>query len=130
MTTTVWPARRVGERILCGLQVDGRYVCQGEIAKIVILPFYDDQGLRDPEHASIRMPRGLMRDPATPNHWVPNLRSRRREDDGRTGDVSRRRLIKSTSKANVVAKTPWTRECPHCGCTAIVESAVLNSPEK
>ena len=36
MTPTVWLARRVGERILCGRQVDGRYVCQGFIAPVAL----------------------------------------------------------------------------------------------
>ena len=109
MTPTVWPARRVRERILCGRQVDGRYVCQGFIAPVAY--FVDKPRARRPSTSTV-----IEEQADGSIHLRETTRPRppRNTPDGWT----RWPLLKD-----------FTRECPHCKCTAQVNSTVLESKQ-
>ena len=109
MTRTVWPARRVKDLVLCGRMVDGRHVCQGEIGRIVRDPLS-----RYPSGELVGLPAGMMRDALGSTHWIPNARGAARH-------------LRLGTKWQPVVRYPWTRTCPHCGCVARVDSAVLES---
>lgn len=109
---TEWPARRVADRILCGRQVAGRYVCQGEIATV--------------GHAYgrdwARLPRGLYTEPGSePPHWILQARVER-------GSPARpRRSCRSGRPPRDYGypALPLTRDCPHCRSRNAVTDATL-----
>lgn len=139
MSRTIWLARRVGDRILCGRMVDGRYVCQGEIADV-------DKRIRSKPKPRLRA--GLTADPPLENgdiaHWRESMRSveqrkrgQRLRGHGLVGErmVSGRRYPEWAIKTRGApewspAAMPFTTPCPHCGCIARVQSAVLNSTQQ
>ena len=108
---TIWPARRVNDRVLCGRMVDGRHVCQGEIGRIVRDPL-----ARYPSGELVALPAGMMAVALGSTHWVPNAR----------GGGRGRRL---GAKWHPVIRYPWTRACSHCGCVARVDAVVLQSED-
>jgi hypothetical protein len=129
-STVVWPARRVGDRILCGRKVADRYVCQGELAHIewpVLLPDM-------PAVEMITLPGGYTEDPPGSNHWRMTERAVRQRARGRKPQGAKRNVRPAmTSDPNLPPPVQrgfpgpeWTRECPHCACTARITSAVLD----
>jgi len=141
---TIWRARRAGDRILCGRQVppgSGVYVCQGEIAV-----------MHEAWHAKpkVRLPAGLaVGHPLEPDdvaHWHETARARSQRGRGQKaaghGTVGESSTV-AGHQARVpawavktrhapmwsAAAMPFTRDCPHCKCTARVDSAVLESPQ-
>lgn len=133
---TVWPARRVGDRILCGRQVDGRYVCQGELAAVerpLIIPGVNQE--------VITLPGGYTEDPPGSHHWRRTARATEQAKAGRTPKGTRRSVRPPSAPPDPALPAPvargfpgplWTRRCPHphCGCVARVDSAVLLSPQR
>ena len=111
---TQWPARRSGDRILCGRMVNGRYVCQGEIADMIQGPY----GLRP-------YLRGFVE--ASVGHWEPSRTAREKMARGRRPSHKARPVNAAGEKVRPiqVPEVPWSRDCPHCGCLAIVQSGVL-----
>ena len=106
---TEWLARRVGDRMLCGRQVAGQYVCQGFVADVSQFGGKDVAGF----------PHGYVEDP--PGWFLPNARSRR------TGGRPRLRRPRLEPGIDVVPQRPSIsplREvrtrCQHCGITALV----------
>lgn len=98
---TVCPARRVGDVILCGRKVGGRYVCQGELATIG----------RQQGREWVGLPRGVFAEPGTqPEHWRPTERARR----GKPDSGPRYLLAGDRSRYYSFAALPLTRDCPHC----------------
>ena len=139
MTSTIWPARRVGDVILCGHLVGGRYDCQGEIAVV-------DKRRRSTLKA--RLPGGLTAvDPLAEGdaaHWRETSRAQSQRDRGQrtrghgvVGDnlVGGRRFPEWAIKTRGApewspAAMPFTRACPHCRCIGRVDSAVLDSAQE
>jgi hypothetical protein len=127
---SVWEARRVGERILCGRQVppeSGLYVCQGEIATI-------DRFIDRPR---VALPAGLTQLPSIVgddriDHYTFTARARRQKargqqpaGHGQVGPmISNRRT--PTGAWHTIERS-FTRDCPHCGLPNRVTSAVLQS---
>lgn len=108
--TTEWPARVVGDRVLCGRQLVAirQYVCQGQLADV-----REVGGRRVAAY-----PSGYVEDP--PGWFLPTARSRqsggtprlrRPVTDNPGGGPSR--------DATAPLRVTRTR-CPHCRCTAIV----------
>ncbi len=64
---TTWPARRVGDRILCGRKVAGRHVCQGELATVERLIAGSDARVAQ---TVITLPTGYVEDPPGSHHWL------------------------------------------------------------
>jgi hypothetical protein len=99
---TVWNARRSGNRILCGRQVNGRYVCQGVVALVF-------------GSATIEPPPEMVEDP--PGFLRPTTRRLRKEADRRRskfpGPDDEDRLERPSPRL------PWRTACPHC--KALVE---------
>jgi hypothetical protein len=144
-SSKIWMARRVGDRILCGRQVDGRYVCpMGEIAKVA--PLIHTSRWRSVRRGfdmerGIVLPPGLKPDPpleaGDAAHWVPTSRARQQIANERHNPGNRRRRPygrdRTTLPAAVgVPEVPFTRDCPKCQCTIRVTAAlsvVLDSPE-
>jgi hypothetical protein len=121
-SSTVWPARRVGNRILCGRQVDGRYVCQGVIA------FVTEDWVR----VRVMLPPGMVEDSPGSHVWRQTSRAGQRAADGR-GSVRRHLPKEGTSPLPMnEPPIPWRRSCPHpgCRCTALVDSAVLELTQR
>jgi hypothetical protein len=146
---TAWPARRSANRVLCGREVGGRYVCQGEVARIdcpsrralewsPTVPHHPIEP-HDPRDGPefVFLPPGLKESPPGSGHWVPNSRGRRIADrhgapTSSTGRqvgqrvVDRMRPSESTAALHPMT-LPFTRPCPHCGTIAEVTAAVLES---
>jgi hypothetical protein len=133
---TEWLARRVGDRVLCGRQVAGRYVCQGEIAEMVWtrvqLP-----GLPD-EWVPVLGP-GFTKVPGT-NHWRQQRRAARQTAEGRAARGNLRGSsdpatfegmpedrVPVLKRVGPVPLDDWTRDCPHCGAIARVRRDLLKS---
>jgi hypothetical protein len=128
---TVWEARRVGERILCGRQAppeSGLYVCQGEIATI-------DRFVDRPR---VALPAGLKLVPSIVgddriDHYTTTARAKQQKSRGQRpvgyGQVgpmiSNRRT--PTGHWHAIERPNFTRDCPHCGKPNRVTSAVLQS---
>jgi hypothetical protein len=145
---TIWPARRSGGRILCGRKVDGRFVCQGELAYAIgvatipvedLAEFNSYIGAENDTPAPapyVSLPPGMTEDPPGSGTWRMTSRARRRVAEGRLGrnrgnetfSLARRRSSTSSVEAAVTdsARLPLRRECPHCGCLAEVTAAVLD----
>ena len=131
--TTEWLARRVGERILCGRQVDGRYVCQGELARVESLLLDGALAKVFTNNEVVTLPTGYVEDPPSSHHWRLSSRARRQMQEHRQ-PVGTQRKFAGPPVTNVpdvpyvqrgFPGPDWSRECPHCGCTARVTSAVL-----
>lgn len=113
MTRVAWPARRVKGSLRCGKKVDGRYDCQGIIARIVRFRRPDGEMA-----APIAVPHaGMAPDGPGSHHWRPSTQAQRQQVEGRAplGHAYRRSLP-------APPETPWTMNCPHCGCLAIVNA--------
>ena len=138
MTSTIWPARLVGDQILCGRVVVGRQRCPGEIAIV---------DRRSRSRPKPRLPAGLTAILPTEGdvvHWQETSRAadqRRRgqrvRGHGVVGDaqVGEHRVPAWAIKTRGApewspAAMPFTRVCPVCRCIARVDSAVLNSAER
>jgi len=111
-----WPARRVGDRVLCGRQDahSGRYICQGEIGHIVPDPLR-----RYASGELVGLPLGMKRASLGSTHWVPSARNKR-------GGSLRTTRIPETEWHPVITY-PWTRACPDCDVASIVMLDVLSS---
>jgi hypothetical protein len=116
MSSKVWPARISGDRMLCGREVAGRYVCQGEIAFLA----FAAGGQRRPGL------RGMVEEPAGSNHWQPTVTGKEKLEAGYKRPAYKRRLTTPDGRRVYPVKVPdagWTRECPHCACTNVVDGA-------
>lgn len=100
-----WPARLVGERVLCGRQVAGRYVCQGELAEWF-----------GPNHTMVE--NGIVSEAHGSRSRRLSARSQRKADEGRSPAVIR--------GAERIFEGPWTRKCPHCGVLALIDPERLS----
>lgn len=111
---TEWPARRSGDRILCGRMVDGRHVCQGEIAGMM----RGASGMRP-------FLRGFVE--ASPGHWEPSRTAREKMARGQRPAHKALPVNAAGEKVRPIQapEPPWSRDCPHCGCVAVVQSGVL-----
>jgi hypothetical protein len=105
MKSTAWPGRIVGDRVECGRQVEGRYVCQGILAEY----------LGDGRTGRVD---GLHESPPGSNHWSLNARSKRKAELG--GHSPRRH-----TGFEIIMPERWTRDCPHCGCVALIDATLL-----
>ena len=108
MTGTSWPARRIGDRIVCGRQVAARYVCQGDLATI------SGQG---PDGTPIvLLDLGMVEDPLGSNHYRLSRRGQRKVTEGRDPEYH---------KGGRSVRVTWTRDCPHCKAVALVDVTLL-----
>lgn len=141
--TTLWPARRVKDKILCGRQVAGRYVCTGELATVrttgmlrgVTLPAGVKTGpsiLADPN------------DPYDPQHGIDHVdwtaRAKRQMAAGRQpeGHGAVRPGLDRGLPGEVRGRRGWprpaqmtfefTRRCPNCHVVGVVDPKRL-APE-
>jgi hypothetical protein len=120
---TTWPARRVEDgpvigRLLCGRQVNGRYVCQGLVAHTA------SEGI--PARVRVMLPQGLVEDPPGSRFWRQTSRATQRASE-RRGSV-RRHVPKGDTTPQPLNEPsiPWQRACPHCRSIAIVTEDVLS----
>jgi hypothetical protein len=134
MSGVEWHARRVGNRIVCGRKVAGRYVCQGELADVERLIAGPDARVAA---EVITLPAGYVMDPPGSGHWRLTARARDQAERNRQPRGIRRQTAGELGSAPGIPRVlrglpgpDWTRECPHCGCTARVTSAVLDSPQR
>lgn len=112
--TTEWPARRtVNGNVMCGRMVGGQHVCQGPIGEIDGSEF-------------LFLP-GIVEDPERPGWWRPTARSAQRIKEGRMPRWHRTTRATSGEKVLIwkAPSLPARYPCPHCGCIAIIDSAVL-----
>ena len=129
-----WPARRVGDRLLCGRPApDGG--CRGEIATIgrtvgsVDRPGYPDVP-RGQIAEYVKVPGGMTDDPPGSGHWRPTARAARREAKGRRPALAEPRWPPARwpdgpwTSLNPSA-LPFRRRCPVCNVLAIVTADVL-----
>lgn len=113
---TTWPARQAGpgreQLLLCGRQVDGRFVCQGVIGIAV-------------ENDTLMLS-GMTEDPPGSGDWRPTARARAKDSEGRRAKTMRHETAGrfdtylGWEADPLVMPLPWRRACPHCGCMAIV----------
>jgi len=108
---TVWPARRVGDRILCGRPAPNGG-CRGEIATVFRLR----DGLGEEAGQSVLMPSGITRAPD--GEWVRSARATRKRADGRKPEPRPHGLA---------AELPFRRRCPVCNVLAEVGPDLLPS---
>jgi hypothetical protein len=108
----VWPARRVGYRILCGRPVPNGG-CRGEIA------WATNEG-------GAVLPPGLKQDAS--GAWVATARAERKHADGRAIKSVLRspRTPESIGRA-AATEVPFRRKCPTCGFLAEVTADLLKS---
>lgn len=140
MTTRVtrWPARRVGDRLLCGRPAPGRGYCAGEIA--TVRPVSRDGQIVD----GATLGAGFAEDPPGSHHWRMTERTAALADaaaDARRGwrgskseKVALRRFVRSRATGPFAGDPglgilfpdlPWSRACPVCNVVAEVTDAVL-----
>jgi hypothetical protein len=131
MSGAEWPARRSGDRIVCGRLVAGRHVCQGELARVERLIPGQDSGVAQ---EVITLPTGFVEDPPGSHHWRLSARAQQQMAASRAAVGTRRRTAGALGSAPDVPRVlrglpgpDWTRECPHCKCTARVTRVVLYS---
>jgi hypothetical protein len=114
---TVWPARRVGNRILCGRPApDGG--CRGEIARA--LPGGRAGELQAPP------PGGFVESPPGSGNWEPGRTATDKMATGRA-PTYRRKARTNVGVVHVRRQPtyPWRRRCPTCGVTAEVSADLL-----
>ena len=113
----VWPARRVGDRLLCGRPCSP--ACRGEIARNVT-------------GGNVTLPTGLVQEPPGSGTWVLNSRARRKLTD-RFGPTGRK--LGYFMKPNrdgpwmtdrQIAAVPFRRRCPVCNVLAEVTADLLH----
>jgi hypothetical protein len=109
---TTWPARRVGDRILCGRPVpDGG--CRGEIATVEIptdgAPWF-------------AIPIGFKEEPPGSHIWLPKRRTRKRAGRPMTFASGGRSYVHIPQ-----ASPPFWRACPVCNVLAEVTADLLES---
>lgn len=137
---STWTARRSGARVLCGRNVSGRYVCQGEIARINRHgQAAGDELSADPDdgHEVVFLMPGYVEDPPLSGTWRPSARRRKMTGRGQSvtlntdrqvgqRDAARMRTPASTA-AFMPMRLPFRLPCPHCGMLAEVPVDVLSS---
>lgn len=150
LADVTWTARQVGYRILCGHQVDGRYDCGGELARVISGWHSMPDGTSSPDDLStmldlstlgvVSLGEGFVEDPPGSAHW---RRTNRAERQLEAGDTPRSRRSMGSwgspptrsypdwpgTPPEYAHPAPWTRECPRCGRTAIVQFALLWTTE-
>lgn len=120
---TVWPARRVDTRLLCGRQTSVSGGCRGEIARI------NDGG----EAPVAELQFGMIEDPPGSHYWRPSNRAKAQMARGqrRVGGHAVRAMRAGRVDGRIFATTrpalPWTRHCPVCHVLAEVTASVLRS---
>ena len=131
-----WPARRVGDRILCGRPApDGG--CRGEIATVGRM-VHEDNGPDDPDRGRIEdrivLPRGLTEDPPGSARWRWTARASRARAAGRRPDPRFRNPEEDAPQAQRESLTghraprlPLWRQCPVCNVLAEVSPDMLTS---
>lgn len=140
---TIWPARRVKDRILCGRQVAGRYVCTGELAKIGRVGY--KRGVVRPV-GTTALPSILadQNDPYDERHRIDHVdwsaRAKRQIAEGRRpdahlerGDRGGRGLPGEFHSRAGWPRSPlmeyeFTRRCPNCDGIGLVDPKRL-APE-
>jgi len=117
---TEWRTRRTWNgNVLCGRRgPDGQYACQGPIGAVAADGIF-------------RFPPGIVQDLSRPGWWQGTRHSQRKMA---VGELSRwRHVSTSTGGERVLVwkepTLPARRSCPHCNCTAVIDSAVLDSPQ-
>jgi hypothetical protein len=134
---TIWPARRVGDRILCGRRVAGRYVCQGQLASA-------STSAAGPRQ--VAFPSGFVEDPPGFMRLVPGVA--RRTEEGRLPNLGRKAILRPVPargkpsdlakgspeafgrkaiRVRIVPTLPVRAKCPHCRTLAIVGAGLLDS---
>ena len=143
--TTVWPARRVGDRILCGRPApDGG--CRGEIATVARRGQRPDgvtgtrreavdlgdlgqlpTGWREVE--VVVLPSGMVEDPPGSGFWRPTARARGQAARGQrpTGDVRAEAARRPRGEIFGEVELPIRRACPVCNVIAAVGRDVIRS---
>lgn len=140
---TSWPARRVGDQILCGRPAPSRGYCSGRLAEVHRAggAKYDpppEDGRRKTGRLGfdlyeyVQLPYGLTEDPPGSGTWRPTARSLRR-----TVRQARPRLpfadrddYRSRGGASSLVRhptLPLTRACPVCHVLAVVAGDLLES---
>lgn len=114
-----WPARRTATGALfCGRQVDGRFVCQGEVGTTQSGVVFGPLG-------HVQRDDGLM---------VEGSEARRKRLQGRASATYRRmpdadgetfgEILDGLTRP--VAKLPFRAVCPHCSVLVIVDERVVS----
>jgi hypothetical protein len=116
---TSWPARRVGDRILCDRPSAPR--CRGEIATVVT-----GAGSGEPGVSWFVLPFGFKEEPKGSHVWIPRVRTRSRSgrpwpEPALTG--SERKATSYTGPWPTEA--PFWRRCPICNVLAEVTADLL-----
>ena len=133
---SVWTARRVRKRILCGRTSQGRYVCGGVLAQVI-------QGFRSKADGSstddpatmldlstlgvVALPEGFVEDPPGSAFWRPSSRPnrQRRELASWGSPPGRPHPDWSGTPPDFAHPAPWSRDCPRCGQRATVPFPLL-----
>ena len=97
--------------------VEGQHNCQGEIAQLRL----STGGVL---RASLK---GFVETPPGSGWWEPTTTSREKLAIGRQPSNKARPLDARGRRVRPVKVPdyPWRRKCPHCNCTALVDSGVL-----
>ncbi len=119
-TPTVWPARRVGWRILCGRPAPGRGFCSGEIATVEYSLDID----RATDETIVLDP-GWTEDPPGSGTWRPTARAKRQLARGQI--PNNLRVDPSGFGPLKTPALPWRRRCPVCAVLAEVTVDLLSS---
>ena len=117
---TIWPARRSGNRVLCGRTspLDGQYVCQGEMAQIrLAYGGAADDWTDAAEQEQIVLPPGMTQDPPRSRNWRLTSKAQRAPEGGRR-PVGQKRHQGDGGTTMVgpweAPSLPFRRRCPHC----------------
>jgi len=129
-----WPARRVGDRILCGRPVPDRGYCGGLIATVNDTPVELLEGRAHMlEGPRAELPWGMVRDRPGSHFWRPSNRAKNQAARGQKAPGHAVRASRAASRdgrllpGNAPA-LPWTRRCPECNVLVEVTAALLESP--
>lgn len=145
---TTWAARRskaAASRnlILCGRMVAGKFVCQGEIARIDSSaggvdrwsPSRVNPGDEGPEVVVLTV--GFKEDPAGSGTWVRTTKGHKMAADARQPTRNKEKHVGQRVGADIRSgasilpgspmKFPFRLSCPHCGSLAEVTARVLSS---
>jgi hypothetical protein len=123
---TTWPARRVGDRVLCGRPTPIG-PCIGEIATLAT------DGARFTE---VVLPTGLTEDPPGSGRWRLTARARRQREAGRTPAGEPNRLERDAGWSTAEGRLRLGRlragdrqrflvPCPVCGVLSEVSTDLL-----
>jgi hypothetical protein len=143
---TIWKARRVGDRILCGRPVPDRGYCNGLIADVTVTDAFV-RSIAGPDLPTTPLtiaipPEAMVEDPPGSRHYRLSARAKRQSERGGRPTANRGRdkppynfthvspahyPLETRASLSPIPKVPWFRPCPVCNVLAEVTADLLAS---